>query len=96
MAITKENVKNLSIDNIIEDCKANNRIEWLKAKAAEMVDCEVYPKVNGKADKTQAPKIEKRKITFIQIKTDYLEAFYPALAEKKAKKPTMYDKIAAL
>ena len=91
------NYKTMSIDDIIIWCQENNQIAWLKEEGARKVACKVYPKVNGKADKTQAPKIETRKITFIQIKKDFVEKFMPEIAPKaKAKEPTMYEKIAAL
>jgi len=93
--------KTMKIDDIIDWCVANNQTAWLKAKAKEKVECKVYPrvKVNGKwtTDKTAAPKIEMRPITFIQIKNDFTAAFMPEIAPKKeAKKPSMFDRIAAL
>lgn len=89
--------KTMTIEDIINWCTANNQTAWLKAKAAEKVACKVYPKVNGKADKTQAPVTEMRKITFIQIKTDFVNKFMPELAPKAAnKKKSMYDLIAEL
>ena len=44
------------------------------------------------ADKSQPPKVERRRITFVQIKTEFLEHFGLA-PKKKEKKPTMYDLI---
>lgn len=91
------NYKDMTIDDIIAWCQANNQTEWLKEVGARKVLCKVYPKVNGKADKTQAPKIEQRKITFIQIKKAFVNQFMPEIAPKaKEKEPTMYEKIAAL
>lgn len=90
--------KNMSIDDIIEWCQANGEVDWLKRKAAEKKPCKVYPRkiVDGKsvADKTAEPKIEKRPISFIQLKIDFVDKFMPEIApEKKAKAPTFYDKI---
>ena len=47
------------------------------------------------ADKTQQPTIKKRRITFVQIKTEFLKKFNLA-PEKKEKKPTMYGKLDAI
>lgn len=90
--------KNMTIDDIIDWCVENNQTEWLKRKANEKKTCKVYPriKVNGKsvADKTAEPKIEKRPISFIQLKIDFVDKFMPEIApEKKTKAPTFYDKI---
>lgn len=95
------NYRTMNINDIIAWCKANNQIEWLKAEGAKMVDCKVYPKVmkDGKkvTDKSAAPTIEKRPITFIQIKNDFVNTFMPEIApKKKDKKPSMYDLISAL
>ena len=93
--------KSMKIQDIINWCVANNQVAWLKAKAAEKVPCQVYPKVmvNGKkvADKNATPTTELRPITFIQIKTDFVNQFMPEIAPaKKEKKPTMYELISEL
>lgn len=93
--------KTMNINDIITWCTANNQVDWLKAEAAKKVPCKVYPKVekDGKkvVDKTATPTIELRPITFIQIKTNFVNKFMPELApKKKENKPTMYDLIAAL
>lgn len=90
--------KNMTIDDIIEWCQENGQVEWLKRKAAEKKPCKVYPRkvVDGKsvADKSQEPKIEKRPISFIQLKIDFVDKFMPEIApEKKAKAPSFHDKI---
>lgn len=93
--------KTMTINDIIAWCKANNQVEWLKAEAARKMPCSVYPKkeVDGKkvVDKTATPTIEMRPITFIQIKTDFVNKFMPEIApKKKDAKPTMYELINAL
>ena len=93
--------KTMKIEDIIKWCQDNNEVEWLKAKAQEKVDFKVYPKkvVDGKtiSDKTQEPTIEKRPITFMQIKLDFVDKFMPEIKPKaKEKKPNMYDLIASL
>ena len=74
--------KTMTIDNIIDWCKDNGKVAWLKAKAAE-----TYTDKNGKVSK----------ITYFQIKKDFCETFMPEiLPEKKEVKASMFDKIAAL
>lgn len=100
------NYKTMKIEDIIAWCKANNQVEWLKAKVAEETTYKVYPRVkiidsNGKAkmvsDKNAKPKTEKRPISFIQIKREFVMMFMPEIAPKaKEKKPSMYDVIANL
>lgn len=73
--------KTMNINDIVEWCKANNETEWLKKEAS---------KTFTKDGKT-------RRITFIEIKKDFVEKFMPEIAPKaKEKKPTMFDLIAAL
>lgn len=93
--------KTMNINDIINWCTANNQVAWLKAEAAKKVPCKVYPRVekDGKkvVDKSATPTIEMRPITFIQIKTNFVNKFMPELApKKKENKPSMYDLIAAL
>lgn len=93
--------KTMTIEDIIAWCQQNGKVDWLKAKAQEKREYKVYPKVKGedgkmKADKTQAPTIEMRPISFIQIKKDFVETFMPEIAPKAEKKETMFDKIMAL
>ena len=91
-------VKDLTIGDIIAWCREHDQVAWLKETAAKKVPYEIYPriKVDGKscADKTQAPKIEMRPISFVQIKSAFLEEF--KLSTPKEKKSNMYDIIAAL
>ena len=49
------------------------------------------------ADKSKKPTVEMRKISFVQIKNDFIDTFMPDLKPvAKAKKPTMYDIVNAL
>lgn len=101
------NYKTMQIEDIINWCKENNKVAWLKAKAKETVEVERYSgrvqTTNSKgktvwiADKT-SPKVKvKQPISFIQIKIDFVNEFMPEIAPaKKDKKPTMYDLIAEL
>lgn len=98
--------QSMTIDDIIKWCQENNEVAWLKAKAAEKVKCTVYPRkkvINEKgkkvsvADKEATPKVQSRPISFVQIKMAFVEKFMPEIAPvKKAKEPTMYDRIANL
>ena len=92
----------MSIDDIIEWCQENGKIDWLKKTANKEVWYEVYPRVKnaeGKsvADKTQKPVKKKRKISFVQLKSQFVDSFMPEIKpSKKPKKQTMFDKINAL
>lgn len=94
--------KSMNINDIIDWCKANNQVEWLKAEAAKKVEYKVYPRVKGedgklKVDKSQPYKVEMRPISFIQIKKNFVDKFMPEIAPtKKDKKPNMFDLIASL
>lgn len=93
--------KSITLDFIIEWCQANNQVDWLKATAEKKTPCKVYPRVkkDGKsvADKSQEPKEVMRPISFIQIKTEFVNTFMPEIApKKKDAKPSMYDRIKAL
>lgn len=102
MAITKDNVKSIKIEDIIEWCKENNQTEWLKEIAATKVPHKVYPKKvneNGKkvADYSAEPTTKMQKITFIEIKAAFINKFMPELAPtKKEKKVTMFELIESL
>lgn len=96
-----DNINELTIDDIIDWCSENGEENWLKVIAKKKVDCRIYPriKVNGKsvADKSQEPKIEKRPISFIQIRNAFAEKFMPEIIpDKKPAKESMYDRIAKL
>ena len=91
----------MNINDIINWCVANKQTDWLKAEAAKLVPCKVYPKVlkDGKkvADKSAKPTVEMRPISFIQLKTNFVNTFMPEIApKKKESKPTMYELIKAL
>ncbi len=72
----------ISIDFIINYCEANNKIAWLQEVASK----EVPPNKNGK----------ERKISFMEIRNEFVIKFFPTIAPKAEKKLSMYDRIAAL
>lgn len=91
------------LGDIIKWCQENNQVAWLKAKASEKVERKVYPKVesvskNGKKswkqDKTQEPTIDYVPISFVELKSDFLEEF--ELKKPAKRKESMYDIIAKL
>ena len=103
--------KKIDIDYIINWCQENKQVAWLKAKAKEEVEIKVYPrkkvvktKEDGttykttEADKTQPYKLEKRKISFIQMKRDFCLEFMPEIVPvaKEDKADDMYSRIANL
>lgn len=75
------NYKTMKIEDIIEWCKANGQVAWLKETAAK-----TFPTESGT-----------RNITFIEIKIAFAQKFMPEIMPKgKPKKPTMYELIAKL
>lgn len=108
-AINKPYAK-ITLDDIMKWCEENNQKEWLKEKAKEVVDFKIYPtititKVNEetgeeivktKVDKKGTPTIEKRPITFMQMKLAFCKQFMPEVVptSNKKKKESMFDKIA--
>lgn len=80
--------KKMKIEDIIAWCKENNQVDWLKEIAKK-----TYPATNKKTGETF-----ERKISFIEIKNEFVAKFMPELAPKatKPKKPSMWDMIDAL
>lgn len=78
--------KKLTFNDIVEWCKANNQVEWLKKEVETIV-----------VDEDKDGKEFERDITFIEIKRDFAEKFMPEIApQRKPKKPSMKDIVAAL
>ena len=91
-----------TMEEIIEWCKANNQVAWLKAEASRQVERKVYPKVatvseSGKKswrqDKSQEPKIEYRRPSFMEIRSAFLNKF---ISPSSGKKPSIYELIDSL
>ena len=90
MAIT---AKEINLEFIRNYCsQEDSRRAWYNAEVQKTVPCAVFPKgADGKKDRSQQPTIENRKITFIQIKQDFIAEYFPELApKKKEKKVNMY------
>lgn len=105
------NYYQIDLPYIIDWCKENKQVAWLKAKSKEMVEVKVYPRKTvvktradgttykaSVADKSQPYTIEKKPINFIQLKRDFCLEFMADIVPKakEEKKPTMYDIIANL
>lgn len=76
------NYKDMTIEDIIAWCKDNKQVDWLKEAAAK-----TYKTEDGK----------ERRISFIELKLEFVKKFMPEIAPKaQAKKPSMYDLIKAL
>jgi hypothetical protein len=107
MEINKNTIKELTLDDIINWCIENKQVKWLKAKAAEQIEQPIYPTVEY-VDKNGEKKTKPNKkaepigkelvnIPYVNIKRDWIAAFFPELApKKKEKKLTMWERIAAL
>ncbi len=78
-------VGKISIDDIIAYCKKNKEVAWLKDLASQT---KVYVDKETQEEKT-------RKISFIEIRNEFLRKFYPDQAPKKEKEKakTFYDLI---
>ena len=75
------NYQTMKIEDIIEWCKANNQVEWLKETAS----------------KTYSTEKGERRISFIELKIEFVKKFMPEIAPKaQNKKPSMYELIKAL
>ena len=79
------NYKKMNFNDIVEWCKANNQVEWLKETVGKTV---VYEKDGMEMA---------RAITFVEIKRLFAEEFMPEiLPVAKEKKPSMFDIVAEL
>lgn len=78
-----ESINDIKFEDIVEYCKKNKEVEWLKEVALQ----EGLTNKNGK----------ERKVSFIEIRNEFCRKFYPDLApQPKVKKPSMYEVIAGL
>ena len=91
------NYRTMKFEDIYNWCKENNQLAWLEAKVKEEVEVKVYPFItdeagNRKQDKTAAPTIEKRPISFLLVKDAFVTKFMPDIKPKAASnKKTMLD-----
>ena len=81
------NYQTMKIEDIIEWCKKNNQIAWLKEAASK-----TYPVLDQEGNV-----VKTRKVSFIELKLAFVNEFMQEIAPKaQAKKPSMYDLIEAL
>jgi hypothetical protein len=102
----RENYKDWEMPDIIKWCQENNQVDWLKATAATKVKKPIYPKVahtskTGKQTMVYDKKAKpighhEVKISFVEIKSAFIEKFFPEQKNQKEKKETFYDIIANL
>lgn len=95
-------INDIDADFVFDWCAENGHNDWLKAELAKTTTQKTYPRKKatneaGKkvsvADKSKEPTIIERPITFIEVRTAFVEKFMPEFApKKKEKKPTMYDR----
>lgn len=83
----------INFTDILEYCKTNNCVAWLKDFCVEKSYLASY--VNDEGEKIE--EIITRRPTFVEIKKAFTIEFFPAIAPKdKAPKVSMYDLIDAL
>lgn len=100
--IKRSDLKNLKLPHIIDWCKKNDRLAWLKEHANRQVEYFVYPKVEGKKgrmvyDKDQEP-IDSYmdKISFMELKQEFITECLGFEPEPVEEKPTFIDIINSL
>ena len=105
--ITKETLKSLTLDEMIQWCRENGQIKWLKEIGKTTIEQPIYPKKTV-ADKNGKPveKVDRKAepigtetvpIPYVNIKREFVKAFYPELMRQpKEKKLSMWEIIANL
>lgn len=88
--------KEITIDFIRDYCIKNNQQAWYNALIAQKIQIKTFPKVRnaeGKlvADKSAEPRIKEGKITFVQIKKEFIAKFFPELKAKEKAAAKMYQ-----
>lgn len=96
------NTRKINLDYMIGWCKENGKVDWLKGACQRVVSHKVYPQVKNEetgrmvADKTAAPSYINEPISFMELKQAFITECLGIEPKSKEKKPTFYDKIAAL
>lgn len=94
--------KKATLEQIVEWCKANNQIAWLKENYFAKEEVKVYPKIastsksgkkSWKADKTQAPTTKTERIPYITFKKRFFEKFFPEQLPKATSKAVDWEAI---
>jgi hypothetical protein len=97
-----KHINDIDVDFVFDWCEQNGQNAWLKAELAKKTLQKTYPRKKvtteeGKkisvADKSKEPIMKEKAITFIEVRTHFVETFMPEFApKKKPKTPTMYDR----
>ncbi len=83
--------KDIDLDYIQAFCIEHKHTAWYNEQLEKVYPQTIYPRVekevDGKIkkvlDKSQAPTIEMKPITYVQLKANFLEKFYPELIKDK-------------
>jgi hypothetical protein len=96
------NTRKIDVNYMIHWCKENGKVDWLKGASQRIVEHKIYPQIKNEetgrmvADKTAAPEYVNEPISFIELKQAFITECLGVAPKGKEKKPTFYDKIAAL
>lgn len=97
---TAPNPKDIDIEFIINWCKTNNQVEWLKTENSKTQQVKRYPRKtvvdeSGKkvsvVDKTQEPTITEERISFLTLRNAFIDAFMPEIRPAKKNKKSFHD-----
>lgn len=83
-------LKDITPEFIINWCKENGEVEWLKAEASKTQTFKRYPRVKGedgkyRADKTQPPVITTERVAFTTVKAAFVKKFGDKFGVEKPK-----------
>ena len=77
-----ENINEVCLEFIVNYCKANKEVDWLKETANKFI-----------IDKKEV----ERRYPFVKLRADFMNKFFPSKVKGKAEKaPNMYDLINSL
>lgn len=100
--IATPNPKDIDLEFIINWCKANNQVEWLKKENNKQQQVKRYPRKtiideNGKkvsvVDKTQEPTIKWEQVSFLTLRNAFIDEFMPEIRPAKKAKKSFHDLI---
>ena len=77
-----EKLNDIKLDFIIDYCKEHGEVDWLKNTSHKVF---VLTTDDGEE--------EERKISFIELRNEFVRKFFPDLLPKKEKKKSMYELI---
>ncbi len=88
--------KNIKIEDIIAYCEKHNETDWLVETVNKEYPCKIHPRIvneEGKkvVDKKAEPTIVMRPITFVQLKKEFVEKFFPETIKGTVKKESFHE-----